>query len=635
GQRRGAPPAALDGFLRAAGLASLAQCEIRDTGRGEFYFAVVDKPGRAAAEVLPALIEAAISELPWPKSMRFPAAPLRWVRPLTSVLCLFDGAVLPLDLGRVPVGRRTRGHRFMAPGEIAVDNAAEYRDRLEAAFVVLDRDRRKDRIRGDLDRLAASIGASLAPDPGLLDEVAGLVEFPVTLIGAIDPAFMTLPPEVLRAAMRTHQRYFSCVTPDGAAAPHFLFVANILAPDSGAAIVAGNERVLRARLADARFFWDQDRKTPLGARVEALKERVFHAKLGNLYEKVKRTEALAERLAGLVPGADPGRSTRAAALAKADLSTGMVGEFPELQGVIGRYYALADGEDPRVADAVGDHYKPLGPGDTCPRAPDGIVVALADKIDTLVAFFAVGERPTGSRDPFALRRAALGAIRLILENQIRLPLRDIFRQAHWTLAQSLEPLGEGGVGRQRRQVRTLLATDAVSPSLLDFIADRLKVHLREEGVRHDLIAAVFALGEDDLVRLRARVDALDRFLASEDGANLLVAYRRAANIVAIEERRDGRHYDGPVDTTLFRQPEEVTLYQRLDGIGIVMEGRLAHERFDLAMARLATLRRSIDEFFDKVTVNADEPELRENRLRLLSHIRATMNQVADFSQIEG
>ncbi|HZU89461.1 MAG TPA: glycine--tRNA ligase subunit beta [Stellaceae bacterium] len=614
GPRVGAPQAALDGFLRAAGLAALADCEVRDTGRGEFYFALIDRPGRAAAEVLPALIRAAMAELPWPKSMRFPAAPLRWVRPLTSVVCLFDGAIVPLDLGRVPVGRATRGHRFLAPGDIVVGSAAEYRDRLEKAFVVLDHDRRKTMIAADLDRLAAAAGIRVKPDPGLLDEVAGLVEFPVTLLGAIDPAVMSLPPEVLTAAMRMHQKYFSCAYPDGSAAPHFLLVANMLAADGGKAIVAGNERVLRARLADARFFWDQDRKVPLAARVAALKGRIYHEKLGSVFDKVERMETLARILAAdFVPDADETRSRRAAFLAKADLSTGMVGEFPELQGVIGRYYALADGEDPRVAQAIAEHYKPLGPTDTCPTAPDSIVVALADKIDALASFFAVGEKPSGSRDPFALRRAAQGIIRIALENKRRMALKPLFI-----------------VGANFFAINAEKTAD----ELLDFVADRLKVHLREQGVRHDLIAAVFALGEDDLVRLLARVEALREFLDTEDGANLLVAYRRAANIVAIEEKRDGRRYDGPVDATLFRQPEEAKLYCRLNEMG-ALEGRLAHERFDLAMAELATLRRPVDEFFAKVTVNAVESELRENRLRLLSRIRATMNRVADFSQIEG
>src|ERR1051325_6788462 len=364
GPRVGAPPQALDGFLRAAGLASIEQCEVRDTGRGEFYFAVVQHAGRPAAEVLPELLQAVIAELPWPKSMRFPAAALRWVRPLSSVLCLFDGAVLPLSLGDVPVGRTTRGHRFLPPGEIAVDTPPDYTAKLEAAHVILAQDRRRDIIAAGLDRVAQEEGMTVKSDPGLLDEVTGLVEFPVVLIGRIDDASMELPPEVLATAVRTPQKYFTCLKSDGSPAARFLFVANNNTPDHGKTIVAGNERVLKARLADARFFWDQDRKIPLADRVEALKERVYYEKLGTVYDKVRRMEALAEFLVPHVPGARAKRARRAALLAKADLSTGMVGEFPELQGIMGRYYALNDGEDARIADAIADHYKPLGPNDT-------------------------------------------------------------------------------------------------------------------------------------------------------------------------------------------------------------------------------------------------------------------------------
>jgi glycyl-tRNA synthetase beta chain len=390
-------------------------------------------------------------------------------------------------------------------------------------------------------------------------------------------------------------------------------VANNQTPDNGNTIVAGNERVLRARLADARFFWEQDRKAALAARVEALADRVYHAKLGSVLDKVRRMERIAEVLVPHVPGADSKRSARAVLLAKADLSTGMVGEFPELQGVIGRYYALHDGEDPAVADAIADHYKPQGPNDTCPTAPDSIVVALADKLDSLAAFFAIGEKPTGSRDPFALRRAALGTIRLVLENRLRLPLRAAFTHAANALGSEYLDAGR---------------------ELLAFVADRLKVHLREEGVRHDLIAALFALAEDDLVRLLARVHALAGFLDTEDGANLLVAYRRAANIVAIEQRKGG-WTDGPVDRDLLRLSEERDLASRLDEAAAEATAANDREDFAQAMAALATLRRPVDEFFDKVTVNVDDPALRENRLRLLSRIRAVMNRVADFSQIEG
>jgi glycyl-tRNA synthetase beta chain len=553
----------------------------------------------------------------WPKTMRFPATALRWARPITSVVCVFNGEVLPLSLGEVPVGRTTRGHRFLSPGEIVVDNFADYLDRLEAAYVILDQDRRRDIIATDLDRLAQSEGLSVKPDPSLLDEVTGLVEFPVVLAGAIDADFMTLPPEVLATTMRTHQKYFSCLRPDGTPAPRFLFVANNVAVDGGKTIVAGNERVLRARLADARFFWDHDRRVPLESRVEALRDRVFHAKLGSLRDKIARMEPLADFLAHHVPGADVARSRRVVRLAKADLSTGMVGEFPELQGIMGRYYALHDGEHPAVAEAIAEHYKPLGPSDTCPTEPESVVVALADKIDSLVKFFAIGERPSGSRDPFALRRAALGVIRLVLENKLRLPLSAAFAKALETWDPKLPE---------------------ITAELLDFIADRLKVHLREQGVRHDLIAAAFSQAggggtEDDLARLLERVKALQALLTTEHGTDLLVAYRRASSIVGIEERRDDRRYDGEVNWSFLQQPQETALAMSLKDVGERI--KVAKQDFFAVMSILASLRDPIDDFFDKVTVNCDEPALRENRLRLLSGIRETMNRVADFSQIEG
>jgi glycyl-tRNA synthetase beta chain len=619
GPRVGAPPQAIDGFLRSAGLSSIADCEIRDTGRGEFYFAVLRRAGRSTLAVLPELVRTAIGELPWPKSMRWPGSPLRWVRPLTSVVCLFDGEVVPLVADGVPVGRRTRGHRFLSPGEICAANAEDYLEKLQQAHVMIDQARRRETIRADLDRRAAALGVAVKPDPPLLDEVTGLVEFPVVLAGAIDADFMRLPPEVLATAMRTHQKYFSCVDPDGSAAPHFLFVANNAADDGGKAIVAGNERVLRARLADARFFWDQDRKLRLADRVEALKARVYHDRLGSMFEKARRMELIVRYLH---PADDAARerALRAAKLAKADLSTGMVGEFPELQGIMGRYYALQDGEALAVADAIAEHYRPLGPSDACPTAGESVEVALADKIDTLVSLFAIGEKPTGSRDPFALRRAALGLIRLILENKLRLRLKEgVFRSA-WMTHPPRTDIHDRGT------------------EVLEFVIDRLKVHLREQGLRHDLISAAFRqVGgtEDDLVRLLARVEALRDFVGSADGANLLIAYRRAANIVTIEEKRDGARYGGPFDPQALAAPEEKMLAKSLGEVRDRVEPLLRDERFEKVMTELARLRQPVDEFFDKVTVNSKEPKLRENRLRLLSVIRATMNRVADFSQIEG
>jgi glycyl-tRNA synthetase beta chain len=634
GPRVGAPPNAVEGFLRSAGLSSIEECEVRDTGHGEFYFAVVHRPGRPAAEVLPELLRAAIGELPWPKSMRFPAASFQWVRPLTSAICLLDREVLPLPLDEVPVGNTTRGHRFLSEAEIAVDSAEDYFDKLASAYVVLDHDRRRAIIDSDLKQCAKDEGLEVKPDPGLLDEVAGLVEFPVVLMGAIDQASMELPPEVLATAMRTHQKYFSCLKPDGSPAPHFLFVANNLTPDEGKTIVTGNERVLKARLADARFFWDQDRKVRLEDRLDALNDRVFYAELdkirehaGTVHEKTFRVSKIAEFLAPVL-NADPQLAERAALLSKADLSTGMVGEFPELQGIMGRYYALNDGEDSRIADAIGEHYKPLGPNDTCPTSPESIAVAVADKLDTLVALFAIGERPTGSRDPFGLRRAALGVIRLIFESRLRLSLSDVLDRAAVCLAAE----------RIADVLSNELPRAPLPPNLtrdvLEFIADRLKVHLREQGVRHDLIAAVFALEEDDLVRLLGRVDALSKFLDMDDGADLLIAYRRASNIVGIETRK-GDWTQGDVKSELIRQPEETALADRLGDVSVDVHDALQRDDFHETMAALATLRRPVDEFFDKVTVNDPDRALRENRLRLLSRIRAVMNQVADFSQIEG
>jgi glycyl-tRNA synthetase beta chain len=449
-------------------------------------------------------------------------------------------------------------------------------------------------------------------------EVAGLVEWPVPLMADIDRAFLDLPPEVLTAAMRAHQRYLSLADSSGNFAPKFIVVANMLTDDGGKAIIAGNERVLRARLSDAKFFWDQDRKSSLESRVPKLGQIVFHAKLGTIADKVERIAALAAELAAHVPGADTDRVRSAATLCKADLTTGMVGEFPELQGVMGRYYALAEGEKPEVADAIRDHYAPQGPADRCPMAANSVAVALADKIDTLVGFYAIGEKPTGSKDPFALRRAALGAIRLILENELRVPLLATFGEAHRLLAAKGAP------------------ADQTASELLEFFADRLKVHLKDKGVRHDLVAAVFALGgEDDLVRLLARVAALAGFIGTEDGANLLTAYKRAANIVRIEEKRDGREYKGVPDAALLADGEEKSLAKALDAVEDGLKTALGREDFVGAMAALAMLRQPVDKFFDRVTVNTDDKKLRENRLKLLRRIVAAMNLVADFSKVEG
>ncbi|MBM3506830.1 MAG: glycine--tRNA ligase subunit beta [Alphaproteobacteria bacterium] len=627
GPRVDAPPAAIDGFLRSTGL-KRDQLEERDLGNaGRVLFAVQKSPGRAAADVLTGVVLAAIQALPWPKSMRWAANPFRWVRPLHGVLALVDGKVLQvrLPLGEggaaIPAGHTTVGHRVLGNGAVAVTGFDDYVAKLRKAYVILDPAERKRAIQSEGSVLAAREGLRVRKDDGLLDEVAGLVEWPVPLIGAIDPAFMDLPPEVLTTSMRTHQRYFALEAKDGTLAPRFLVIANTVAKDGGAAIIKGNERVLRARLSDAKFFWDHDRKVRLDSRLPALKEIVFQAKLGTLEQRVSRIEALAAALADLARlKADKEHVRLAARLAKADLKSGMVGEFPELQGIMGRYYALHDGHPQPVADAIAEHYAPKGPDDRCPSAPVSVAVALAEKIDTLAGFWAIDEKPTGSKDPFALRRAALGVIRLVVENKLRLPLAKAFDAAMRGYAPDVR-------GKW---------SDALRGDLLTFFADRLKVHLKERGVRHDLISAVFALtAEDDLVRLLARVEALQQFLASEDGADLLVAYRRAANIVRIEEKKDSASHRGEVDAAALQQGEERTLTQALGEARKGVAGDLAKEDFADAMRALARLRGPVDAFFDNVTVNADDAKLRANRLRLLGQITAVLEQVADFAKIEG
>ncbi len=604
GPQVGAPEQALKGFLGSLGGMSIDDCEQREIKGKTYYFAVVEKAGAATVEVVADILPSAMAALAWPKSMRWADLDLKWVRPVHNLLCLFDGGVVPITFGPLSAGETTVGHRFLAPETITVKNFVDYKTKLGQAKVMLDPAGRRAIISATAKVLAEAEGLTVRDDPGLLDEVTGLVEWPVVLIGGIDDAFMEVPPEVLITSMRSHQKYFSCLDADGNLANRFIVVANTEATDGGVQIVAGNERVLRARLSDAKFFWDQDRKQTLASRAPALADRVFHAKLGSVADKVVRMRSLAANLAAFVPGADAGQAETAAGLAKCDLSTGMVGEFPDLQGVIGRYYALNDGEPAAVADAIAEHYAPQGPNDACPSAPVSVCVALADKIDSLVGFFSIDEKPTGSKDPFALRRAALGVIRLILENDLRLPLAPMFEDS--------------------------------ADDLLAFFADRLKVHLKQRGVRHDAIDAVFGLGgEDDLVRLLARVDALSDFLASDEGGDLLIAYRRAANILKIEEKKDGRGYDGEADESLFEQHEETALAAGLATAGTAIAKTLADEDFAGAMKALAGLRAPVDAFFDAVTVNCDDPALRENRLKLLNGIRSALDGVADFSRIEG
>jgi glycyl-tRNA synthetase beta chain len=622
GPRADAPDKAVEGFLNANGL-KREDLETRETERGAFLFAVIERKGGATIDILPALLAGAIHRLPWAKSMRWGAGRMRWVRPLQGMLCLLDSDLVPVDLGEgIVAGNRTRGHRFMGPEPFEVGFFNDYAATLRRNKVIVDADERRSIIDEQAKALAVAAGFAVRRDNALRMEVSGLVEWPVCLMGSIDAAFMTLPDEVLTTSMRAHQKYFAVEAEDGSLAPHFIVVANIEAADGGKAIVAGNERVLRARLADAKFFWDQDRKVALFDRRAALEDVVFHARLGSVADKVKRIEALATKLMPHLGLKDDALETvrRAAALAKADLTTGMVGEFPELQGVMGRYYALDEGEPAEIADAIRDHYSPAGQGDDCPTAPVSVAVALADRLDTLAGFWAIGETPTGSRDPYALRRAALGVIRLVLENNLRLPLVGAMTDALNFYAEDVRG------GRDEDVVASLLA----------FFVDRMKVHLRERGVRHDLVSAVFALpGQDDMRLIVSRVEALQTFLDGEDGRNLLAAYRRATNIVAIEEKKDGVAYGGDVDTGRLVEDQEKAFWKVLgeatDGAANAIDG----EDFRNAMAAMSQLKAPVDAFFEKVTVNVEQAELRANRLNLLAKFRATLNGVADFSLIEG
>jgi glycyl-tRNA synthetase beta chain len=634
GPRVGAPEKAIEGFLRSAGV-TLEQCEVQEDAKGSFYVARIEREGRKTADVLAEIIPDAMGKLPWPKSMRWGSGKFRWVRPLRKIVATFDGEVIPFEVAGVVSGNNTNGHRFLSKGAVEVRRFDDYQESLMKAHVVLDPDERREIILHEAQQKVFALGLELIDDEGLLREVTGLAEWPVVLVGEIDPAFMDLPPEILRTSMRAHQKYFSLRKPETLEfANKFLVVSNMTADDGGKEIVAGNERVLRARLADAKFFWEQDRKRTLDSRVADLENMVFHAKLGTQLERVKRLEALAAEIAPLV-GADVEKAKRAAFLCKADLTTEVVGEFPEVQGIMGRYYAINDGEDSEVADAVRDHYKPMGPSDDVPTKPVSIAVALADKLDSLVGFFAVGERPTGSGDPFALRRAALGAIRILITNNIRLPLVGAVEFAFSQILSHVsdEVVTEIRLIETNQKLTRALAT-VKTLSIDVFLIDRLKVTLREQGIRHDLIDAVFALGdEDDLVRLVRRVEALQDFLKTDDGANLLTGYKRAANILRIEEKKDGKDYRGVPDGLV--EQDENELQAALVRAKTEAAKGLAAEDFAEAMRALAALRDPVDRFFDKVIVNADDKSLRENRLKLLSQIVETAHHVADFSKVEG
>ena len=599
GPRTDAPQAALDGFLKKTGL-TRDQLKVEKTAKGDVYMALIERAGRETPQVLAEILPELLPKLPWPKSMRWrPSDPVRWVRPLHSIIATFDGEVVPFSFAGIQSGNTTMGHRFLSKGPLTVRRFDDYEAALKKAHVQLDAEERKAVIAEGVKTAAFVHQLEMIPDEGLLNEVAGLAEWPVILVGTIENQFMDVPAEILQTSMRTHQKYFSLRDLNtGKMANRFALVANMIAEDGGKEIIAGNERVLRARLFDAKFFWDEDRKTKLADRVDALKGIVFHAKLGTQFERVERIAKLAGEVAGKI-GADPKKSERAARLAKADLTTGVVGEFPELQGVMGRYYALHDKEDAEIADAIRDHYKPVGPSDAVPAGKIAMAVALADKLDALTGFFAAGEKPTGSGDPFALRRAALGVIRIVVENKLCLPL-------------------------------------AVSDDLLVFFAERLKVALKEKGVRHDLIDAIFALGrENDLVRLVARVEALQALLKTEDGTNLLAGYKRAANILKAEEKQDAKTYTSEVQDGLLAVPAEKNLYTALAKAKAGISPALDAEDFSAAMRQMASLRGPVDAFFDDVKVNDENPKLRENRLNLLASLRAALHQVADFSRVEG
>jgi len=600
--------------------------------KGDFHVAVIEKPGRAAIEVIKDVVMTTLVTFPWPKSMRWgkrseTPGSITWVRPLHSIVATFGAEteepdIIQFEIDGVKSGNLTHGHRFLAPAAFTVRRLDDYKAKLEKAKVMLDAERRRDIILEEAKELAFAQGLELVEDEGLLAEVTGLVEWPVVLMGSFDQKFLQIPEEVIRATIRNNQKCF--VLRDAAHAKlvdKFLLVSNLEAEDGGKAIVAGNERVIRARLSDAKFFYETDLKTRLEDRLEKFKAIVFHEKLGSQWERIERIERLTAELAPLV-GAEVEKAKRAARLCKADLLTEVVGEFPELQGLMGKYYAEAQDEDGAIAHACEDHYSPKGPDDLVPGDPVSIAVALADKIDTLVGFWTVGERPTGSKDPFALRRAALGVIRIVLSNNLKMPLGRWIHVAHGG-----HKMSESGVSKR---------SEKVTPDLLSFFADRLKVQLRDQGARHDLVDAVFALeGQDDLLLIVRRVEALGKFLDTEDGKNLLAGYKRATNIIRIEEKKDNREYTGAPDPKRYQLPEEKALAAAIDAAKGEATRAVAKEDFAAAMHAMAKLRPFVDAFFDKVTVNVDDKALRENRLKLLSEIRDATGAVADFSNIGG
>ncbi|MCK1719229.1 glycine--tRNA ligase subunit beta [Bradyrhizobium sp. 141] len=627
GPKIGAPDAAVQGFLKATGLKSLDEAKIQRDPKGDFYIGLIEKPGRDAIEVLAEILPVIIRTFPWPKSMRWGArsgkpGSLNWVRPLHAITATFgleteEPDVVKFEVDGIEAGQTTYGHRFMAPAAISVRRFEDYEAKLKAAKVILDPQARKDIIFADAKELTFAQGFELVEDQVLLDEVSGLVEWPVVMMGSFEAEYLAIPDEVIRATIRNNQKCF--VVKDaktGKLTNKFVLTANIEATDGGKVIVSGNERVIRPRLSDAKFFYETDLKTKLEDRLPKFEQIVFHEKLGTQAARIKRIERLAAEIAPLV-GADVTKATRAAHLAKADLLTEVVGEFPEVQGLMGKYYALAQGEDASVAAACEEHYKPQGPADRVPTDPVSIAIALADKIDTLVGFWAIDEKPTGSKDPYALRRAALGVIRLIAENALRLSLMKVAVSALTGL--SVKPAD----------------AQKLPSDLLAFFADRLKVQLRDQGARHDLVDAVFSLGgQDDLLMIVRRVEALGKFLETDDGKNLLAGTKRASNILAIEEKKDKRNFDGAPDAALYSLAEEKVLAKAIGEVKTEASAAVAKEDFAAAMSAMAKLRPPVDAFFDKVRVNDDDAKVRENRLKLLNEIRSATRAVADFSKIQ-
>ena len=604
GPRVDAPEKAIAGFLRANGLDSTDGLSVQPDKKGDFYVLDSETKGGPLADALGAFLPGMIEGFQWPKSMRWGSGTLRWVRPLRGILCVFDGAVVPFEVGGIKSGDTTYGHRFMAPQALSITRAADYLGALDEAHVLADAAVREAMIAEDAAKLAQGVDCALLEDSGLLSETAGLVEWPVPLLGKIDAEFMDVPEEVLISVMRTHQKYFALRTADGKLAPYFITISNMVTDDGGAAIIAGNERVLRARLSDGRFFWDQDRKETLESRLPALEKVTFQAQLGTVAQKAERIAALAGVLAAEL-GADKAEAEMAGGLCKADLTSGMVYEFPELQGIMGGYYAAHDGLGDGVAAAIREHYKPAGPGDAIPQTAEGQAVALADKIDTLAGFWSIDEKPTGSKDPYALRRAALGIIRILLETETRIALRPILLQAF----------------------EAYQAREAPVDDLLAFIADRLKVHLREQGIRHDVVSAVFALGSDDVLELVRRAEHVQAFLASDDGANLRAAFDRA-NGICSQAAHDSDH----IDDNLLDDAAEKQLAVAIAKVSAMSADTL--EGFTAYLDGLATLRQPVDAFFDAVMVNHEDQNIRQNRLSLLQGLIGQMRRAAAFDLIE-